>query len=127
MIILLSASLFFYPNPSSAFEYIDASLCFFRMSDLEAQSKTNEKTGEHTIVVDVTTGEPHIINISQSYLGKLGQFSRWLETFGVESRGFQRVLPEERTPQSFWGLCLIWYAPCNLYLIRRVNANDVVL
>lgn len=84
------------------------------MSDVEAQLKSEKLAGEHVVVIDDTTGEAQVVEISQTYLGKLGKFSRWLEGFGVESRGFQRVLPEERTPQSFWGLCLIWYVHTQL-------------
>jgi hypothetical protein len=80
------------------------------MSDLEAHqdSLNKEKATEHTTVIDTNNGETRIIDISDSYVGTLGKISRWLEGFGVESRGFQRVLPEERTNQSYWGLCLIW-------------------
>jgi hypothetical protein len=47
--------------------------------------------------------------ISRSYWGILGEWSRKLEDFGVEARGIQPVPLEDRKPQSYWGLSMIWY------------------
>lgn len=80
------------------------------MFDLEASPDgyVKEKATSHTIVIDETIGETHVVDINDGYLPGFRTLSKFLERFGVESRGFQRVLPEERSPQSFWGLCLIW-------------------
>jgi hypothetical protein len=80
------------------------------MADLEQQSSVHSKEKATTVGVDESssTEEGQVIDISNTYVGALGRVSRWLEHFGVESRGYQRVLPEERSKQSFWGLCLIW-------------------
>ena len=52
--------------------------------------------------------DEEVVNISSTYWGILGVWSRKLESLGFEARGIQRVSTAERSPQSFWGLCLIW-------------------
>lgn len=82
------------------------------MSDLEANSAgslpNKEGHTEQTTVVD-GDHEAHVVDIADTYVGVLGRVSKKLEGYGFESRGYQRVLPDERTKQSYWGLCLIWY------------------
>ncbi|KAF8852366.1 hypothetical protein BDZ45DRAFT_600052 [Acephala macrosclerotiorum] len=76
---------------------------------------------------DVTEGEvlpPK--DISTSYWGVLGKWSRKLESLGVEARGIQPVLPEERTPQSYWGLCMIWYIPASAGLTIGTLTTGII-
>lgn len=43
-----------------------------------------------------------------SFSEKLAYYSRKLDAFGFESRGIERVQPEERKKQNWWALSLIW-------------------
>ncbi|KAH8900737.1 hypothetical protein GQ53DRAFT_632575 [Thozetella sp. PMI_491] len=43
-------------------------------------------------------------------LEKLGYWARKLDSYGVEARGIERVLPEERRKQNWLALSLIWAA-----------------
>lgn len=81
------------------------------MADLERRNcvNTQEKTTSIGVDNSISTEEGHTINISDTYTGHLGAISRWLEGYGIESRGFQHVLPQERSKQSIWSLCLTWY------------------
>ncbi|KUJ19432.1 uncharacterized protein LY89DRAFT_642482 [Mollisia scopiformis] len=81
---------------------------------MDAEKGIQEKT---TPVADLSPGDIDFANnddlisnkdISSSYWGVLGKWSRKLESLGVEARGIQPVRPDERTPQSYWGLCMIW-------------------
>lgn len=59
--------------------------------------------------VDIADGEVSSEkDINKQYWGILGKWSEKLESLGVEARGIQPVEPHERSPQSYWGLCLLW-------------------
>jgi hypothetical protein len=46
---------------------------------------------------------------TKSYWTPLQRFGTKLENLlGFETRGIVRVTEAERSPQSYWGLCLIW-------------------
>lgn len=46
---------------------------------------------------------------TKSYWTPLQRFATKVETLlGFETRGIVRVTEAERSPQSYWGLCLIW-------------------
>jgi hypothetical protein len=90
------------------------------MSDLSSREAKDvgdvgatEHYGEKSRDVDVNSLnneiiDGHVVNISSTYWGILGTWSKKLESLGFEARGIQRVTSEERSKQSFWGLCLIW-------------------
>jgi hypothetical protein len=82
------------------------------MDDCETQrEKRALEQNASASVVDAHSdhvGEVSEERLAQGYLPGFRTVSRKLAAFGVESRGIERVLPEERSPQSTWGLCLIW-------------------
>lgn len=80
-------------------------------ADPERLDKFRE-VGVNELNQDIVDGR--VVSISSTYWGVLGRWSRKLDGYGVEARGIQRVLPEERSPQSYWGLCLLWYAPLHV-------------
>lgn len=84
--------------------------------DMEQASDKMRDVDINSLNQDIVDGR--IVSISSQYWGILGRWSRKLDSYGVEARGIQRVLPEERSPQSYWGLCLIWY---DLLGVRQVN------
>jgi hypothetical protein len=46
---------------------------------------------------------------TKSYWTPLQRFATKVEKLlGFETRGIVRVTEAERSPQSYWGLCLIW-------------------
>lgn len=81
------------------------------MTDLEGSSDKVRDVDINSLNQDIVDGR--VVSISNSYWGILGRWSKKLDSYGVEARGIQRVLPEERSPQSYWGLCLLWYALSN--------------
>lgn len=76
--------------------------------DLEQSSDKTRDADVNSLNQDIVNGQ--VISISNTYWGILGRWSKKLDSFGVEARGIQRVTSEERSPQSYWGLCIIWYA-----------------
>jgi len=76
--------------------------------DLESRNEDiHDKHGKSELAPVAIRGETEPLN-DNGFFGKMRYYSRKLDSLGMEARGIERVLPEERTPQSFWGLCLIW-------------------
>lgn len=75
-------------------------------ADPRLSSDKLREVGVNELNQEIVDGQ--VVTISSQYWGLLGRWSRKLDSYGVEARGIQRVLPEERSPQSYWGLCLLW-------------------
>lgn len=79
--------------------------------DPELYGEKRRSVDVNSLNNELVDGE--IVNISSTYWGILGTWSRKLESLGFEARGIQRVTAAERSKQSYWGLCLIWYVLCH--------------
>lgn len=67
------------------------------------EAAKNEAT--KTLTSDISFGQTESQN---SFLDRVVFYTRKLDTYGFESTGIERVAPEERLPQSWVALCLIW-------------------
>ncbi|KAF2091733.1 cytosine-purine permease [Saccharata proteae CBS 121410] len=69
-------------------------------------SSRDEERGVKEAVPSVHVHESNLVPLT--WTGKLGRISKKLDSIGVEARGIERVLPEERSPQGWLSLTLIW-------------------
>ncbi|KAH8669072.1 permease for cytosine/purines, uracil, thiamine, allantoin-domain-containing protein [Xylariales sp. PMI_506] len=56
--------------------------------------------------ISVTAAD--VENKPTTILEKIGYWAKKLDSYGFESRGIQRVQPEERTKQNWLAICLVW-------------------
>lgn len=82
--------------------------------NLRDLSNSSEKTRDVEASGDsssVSIRNAHVSNASENPSGffkRLEYYSEKLDAFGFESRGIERVQPEERKKQNWWALSLIW-------------------
>lgn len=80
------------------------------MDDLTQVPSISKMVKEEKLVIDdsedVSTQETTLRDVG--FLDKLLLYTKKLDGYGVESRGIERVSSEDRSPQNWVALCLIW-------------------